>query len=58
MDGWLILSRKLNEGVTIFLPDGEKIEVSIFEKRTGGETALAFKAPPGIKILRNELVTE
>lgn len=47
----LVLTRKPNESITI---DGE-IEITVLEV-TGNRIRLGIKAPPAVKILRNELV--
>ncbi len=49
--GGLVLTRRAGETIVIPLANGERITIT-----SGGTIKLRFEAPPGIKILRGELV--
>jgi carbon storage regulator CsrA len=48
----LVLGRKAEQSFTI----GDKIKVTILEARSGGYVRIGIEAPPGVKVLRSELV--
>lgn len=51
----LVLARRPEEKLTIFTPNGEKIEILVTEARQG-MTRLGIKAPPKYVVLRDELL--
>jgi len=51
----LVLSRKLDEVISITLPDGTVIQVKVIEMGHG-RVRLGFEAPPAVKILRAEVL--
>lgn len=51
----LILTRRLNEGVTLTTEQGE-IKLIVLENKRGGGVRLGFDAPEGVNIARDELV--
>ena len=50
----LILTCKKNETITVTLPTGEIISITV-TKANNNQTRLGFKAPESIKIFRNKL---
>lgn len=50
----LILTRKKGERIVILLPDGRQVAVGVHEL-SPGRVKLAFSAPPGLKIYRQEV---
>lgn len=50
----LVLTRRADEGLTMFLPDGTTIVVQVHRVK-GGSVRLQVKADDSIKIVRNEL---
>jgi carbon storage regulator CsrA len=54
MSGWLCLSRKPGETVTLVLPDGREATVRVIELRPD-KVRLGFEAPPDVVIFREEL---
>ena len=53
----LKLGRREGEAITLFLPNGEKIEFEL-TKYKGQETTVGVSAPKNVTILRNELLDE
>lgn len=51
----LMLTRKENQSIFLFLPNGESIEVKI-AKCEGNQVRVGIEAPQDIEILREELV--
>ena len=51
----LILSRKEGEGLTLILPNGDNIKITLSEYQ-GLQTKVCITAPDDILILRNELL--
>jgi carbon storage regulator CsrA len=49
----LILTRKIEEAVTISGPDGREVVVRVLGFPSAGEVRLGFDAPPDFKILRD-----
>jgi carbon storage regulator CsrA len=54
MSGWLCLSRKPGETVTLVLPDGREATVRVIELRPD-KVRLGFSAPADVVIFREEL---
>lgn len=53
----LKLGRREGEAITMFLPNGDKIEFEL-TKYKGLETTVGVSAPENVTILRNELLDE
>lgn len=51
----LVLTRKKSEAITFLTASGERIEFEVIEFREG-KVRLGFKAPPSVKIFRNEIL--
>ena len=51
----LVLARRPEEKLTIYIPTGEKIEILVTEARQG-MVRLGIKAPPKYVVLRDELL--
>lgn len=51
----LVLARRPEESLTIYAPNGEKIEILVTEARQG-LARLGIKAPPKYIVLRDELL--
>ena len=51
----LILSRKVDESIVIFLPNGEQITFTLTDYK-GDETKVGIQAPDDVLILREELM--
>ena len=51
----LVLARRPEEKLTIYIPTGEKIEILVTEARQG-LARLGIKAPPNYVVLRDELL--
>ena len=51
----LVLGRRVNERLTIFLPDGREIILTICPTTTAGIVRLGIDAPDDVRILRTEL---
>jgi carbon storage regulator CsrA len=51
----LTLKRKVDEGITLYMPDGTTVEVYVSEITTK-RVVLSFVAPDAVQILRNELI--
>ena len=51
----LILTRKLQEGVTVLLPDGRRLRVCLVTVDRG-KARLGFEGPPDVKFFRDELL--
>jgi carbon storage regulator CsrA len=51
----LTLTRKVDEGITLYLPDGTTIEVYV-SRITPKLVRLSFVAPDAVEIVRNELI--
>jgi len=51
----LVLARRPEESLTIYAPNGEKIEILVTEARQG-LARLGIKAPPKYVVLRDELL--
>jgi len=51
----LILTRKIQEGVTALLPDGRRIRVVLVDMDRG-KVRLGFDGPPDVKFFRDELL--
>jgi carbon storage regulator CsrA len=49
----LILTRRVEEAVTISGPDGRDVVVRVLGFPTAGEVRLGFDAPSDVKILRD-----
>jgi carbon storage regulator CsrA len=49
----LILTRKIEEAVTVTTPAGEEVTVRVLGFPTPGEVRLGFDAPQDFKILRD-----
>lgn len=52
----LILTRKIEEAVTITCPDGQEVVVRVVGFPSAGEVRLGFDAPRDVKILRDNAV--
>ena len=55
MPGMLVLSRKRAEGVTVRMPDGREIKVTVEDIR-GDKVRLGFSADPDVVIHRDEIL--
>lgn len=51
----LILSRKVNESIILYLPNGEQITFTLTDYK-GDETKVGIDAPDDVLILRYELI--
>jgi sRNA-binding carbon storage regulator CsrA len=54
-NGWLVLSRKEDQGITVRTPSGERIEI-VIARLAPGRVTLAFKAEREVDIKRAELL--
>lgn len=55
----LILTRKMNERIRFLLPDGTEIWlVNKGHNPKGGGVKLGIEAPPGVEVLREELIVK
>lgn len=53
--GYLVLRRKPGEGITLRLPDGGRIHISVSEFG-GARARVAIDAPATVQVMRDELV--
>ena len=53
----LVLTRSKDESITLVLPDGGRIEMTVVDIR-GDKTRIGVKANPKIYVYRTELVEE
>lgn len=53
----LILSRKSDESLTFFMPDGQKMLLKVKEV-TGQSMKIAIDAPKNVRIVRTELIDQ
>lgn len=53
----IVLTRRKGEQLTIFLPNGEEVILTV-TKVSGGQTRLGFDCSNAVKIFRNELLDE
>ena len=54
-EGFLVLSRKLNETIVITLPDGSRIVVSLLDIRSREKARIGIKASKAVIIHRSEI---
>lgn len=54
----LVLSRKPNEQITMLLPSGEEIVLTVIEDFRAGKVRLGISAPRAVEIYRNELLPQ
>lgn len=54
----LSLTRKVGQRVRLRAPDGTVVWVVLYEVESGGKARIAFDAPPGVEVLREELLPE
>ena len=53
----LVLTRKVDESITLTLPDGSVIVITLTEVR-GDKVRIGIDAPGSIQVLRSELIGE
>ena len=55
----LVLQRRAGQRVRLSLPDGSLVWITVADVRSWGTgtVALGIEAPPGVKVLREELIS-
>lgn len=51
----LVITRKEDEAIVLYLPDGEKVVIKIIRLK-GNQSSIGISAPKVVNILRGEIV--